>query len=133
MSAHRKPGWDRRADNEVLYGGEVLLSVSDDRDAAVILTSSIPSMPQRFVSLEVREDGAYLRRTDGQDVPFATDPLLAEMAAEIGCVRIEEIELTHGTGRYTRNDVYEVPVLMTDMPVAGPSEACPMPSPGFGM
>lgn len=133
MSAHRKPNWDRRADNEVLYGGEVLLSVSDGRDAAVILTSSIPSMPQRFVSLEVREDGAYLRRTDGQDVPFATDPLLAEMAAEIGRVRIEEIEMSNGGGRYSRNAVYEIPVAMTDMPVAGPSEACPMPAPGFGM
>ena len=70
MSAQRQSGWDRRADNEVLYGGDVLLTVSENEDAAVILTSSIPSMPQRFTSLEVREDGAYLRRVDGQDVRF---------------------------------------------------------------
>jgi hypothetical protein len=133
MSAQRQPGWDRRADNEVLYGGDVLLTVSENEDAAVILTSSIPSMPQRFTSLEVREDGAYLRRVDGQDIRFDTDPLLAEMAAEIGSVRVEEVELAHGGRRFERNEVYEIPVLAADRPVTGPSEVDPMAAPRFGM
>lgn len=121
MSAHNKPGWDRRADNEVLYGGDAMLSISDDRTTAVLLTSSIPSMPQRFVSLEVVEDSAYLRRSDGQDVRFTTDPLLAEMAAEIGKVQIEEVDL-QGAGAFRRHEIYSVPVTMVDAPVAGPPE-----------
>ena len=121
MSAHNKPLWDRRADNEVLYGGDAMLSISDDGSAAVLLTSSIPSMPQRFVSLEVGDDGAYLRRSDGQDVRFTADPLLAEAAAEIGSVRIEEVDL-QGSGPFRRNEIYSVPVMMADAPVAGPPE-----------
>lgn len=133
MSAQRKPGWDRRADNEVLYGGDVLLTVSESKDAAVILTTYIPSMPQRFTSLEVREDGAYLHRSDGQEVRFETDPLLAEMAAEIGSVRIEEVELAGGGRRFTRNEVYAIPALAADRPVTGPSDSEPLSAPSFGM
>lgn len=130
MSAHNKPGWDRRADNEVLYGGYAMLSISDDGATAVLLTSSIPSMPQRFVSLEVVEDSAYLRRSDGQDVRFTTDPLLAEMAVEIGTVRIEEVDL-QGAGTFRRHEIYSVPVTMAEVPVAGPPEQ--HLSPAFSM
>ncbi|GJD87759.1 hypothetical protein BHAOGJBA_1264 [Methylobacterium hispanicum] len=130
MSAHNKPHWDRRADNEVLYGGDAMLSISDDGRAAVLLTSSIPSMPQRFVSLDVGDDGPCLRRSDGQDVRFTTDPLLAEMAAGIGFVRIEEVDL-QGAGNFRRNEVYSVPVVMAAVPVAGPLEQ--HLSPALGM
>lgn len=130
MSAHNKPGWDRRADNEVLYGGDALLSIGDDGSMALLLTSFIPSMPQRFVSLEVTEDGAYLRRSDGQDVRFSADPLLAEAAAEIGTVRIEEVNL-QGADPFRRTEIYIVPVVMADIPMAGPVEQ--HLSPAFGM
>ncbi|MGY3581810.1 hypothetical protein ACVIGB_000119 [Bradyrhizobium sp. USDA 4341] len=76
-------------ERETVTGGG-LVDLPDDDRAPSIAVLHAPSMPQRFLSVEITGGGVFMVRTDGARCSILCDPLVAEEVARRGSMLVKE-------------------------------------------
>jgi hypothetical protein len=76
-------------EREMVTGGGLVDLPEDDRPPSIAVLHA-PSMPQRFLSVEITGSGVFMVRTDGTRCSILCDPLVAEEVARRETMVVKE-------------------------------------------